>query len=70
MEHIMINKKIGKYNHVRFAGSDYKKKELVIKRNTLILPNHILALKTLGIKNINVKKKINILILQEGVQNL
>ena len=27
---IIINKKINKYNHVRFAGSDYKKKELVI----------------------------------------
>ena len=53
---ILIDKKIGKFNHVRFAGSDYKKNELVIKKNTIILPNHILALKTLGIKNINVKK--------------
>ena len=63
---ILINKKIEKYNHVRFAGSDYKKKDLVIKRNTIILPNHILALKTLGIKNINVKKKINILFFSTG----
>ena len=29
---IIINKKIGKYNHVRFAGSDYKKNDLVIKK--------------------------------------
>ena len=58
---ILIDKKVSKYNHVRFAGSDFKKKELVIKKNTIILPNHILALKTLGIKNIKVKKKINIL---------
>ena len=63
---IIINKKIGKYNHVRFAGSDYKKNELVIKKNTIILPNHILALKTLGIKNISVKKKINILFFSTG----
>ena len=63
---IVINKKIDKYNHVRFAGSDFKKKELVIKKNTLILPNHILALKTLGIKNISVKKKINILFFSTG----
>ncbi len=63
---ILINKKIGKYNHVRFAGSDYKKNELVIKKNTIILPNHILALKTLGIKNVNVKKKINILFFSTG----
>ncbi len=63
---ILIDKKIGKYNHVRFVGSDYKKNELVIKKNTIILPNHILALKTLGIKNVNVKKKINILFFSTG----
>ena len=63
---ILINKRVGKYNHVRFAGSDYKKKELVIKKNNIILPNHILALKTLGIKKIKVKKKINILFFSTG----
>ena len=63
---IIIDKKIDKYNHVRFAGSDYKKNELVIKKNSIILPNHILALKTLGIKNISVKKKINILFFSTG----
>tara|TARA_B100001173_G_scaffold96000_1_gene83084 strand:- start:41 stop:1294 length:1254 start_codon:yes stop_codon:yes gene_type:complete len=63
---ILINKKIGKFNHVRFVGSDYGKNELVIKKNTIILPNHILALKTLGIKNVNVKKKINILFFSTG----
>ncbi|MDC1053222.1 molybdopterin molybdotransferase MoeA [Candidatus Pelagibacter sp.] len=65
-KYIVINKRIKKYNHVRFAGSDYKKKEIVIKKNTIIHPNHILALKTLGIKNIIVKKKINILFFSTG----
>ena len=65
-KYIVINKRIKKYNHVRFAGSDYKKKEIVIKKNTIIQPNHILALKTLGIKNIIVKKKINILFFSTG----
>jgi len=63
---ILIDRKISKYNHVRFAGSDYKKNELIIKKNTIILSNQILALKTLGIKNINVKKKINILFFSTG----
>ncbi len=63
---IMINKKITKYDNVRFAGSDYKKGELVIKKNSIILPKHILAIKTLGIKNIKVKKKINILFFSTG----
>ena len=65
-KYILINKRIKKYNHVRFAGSDYKKKEIVIKKNTIIQPNHILAFKTLGIKNIIVKKKINILFFSTG----
>ena len=63
---IKIDKKISKYNHVRFKGSDYKKNELVIKKSTIIHPNHILALKTLGIKNIKVKKKINIIFFSTG----
>ena len=65
-KYILINKKIKKHDHVRFAGSDYKKKEMIIKKNTIIQPNHILALKTLGIKNIIVKKKINILFFSTG----
>ena len=65
-KYILIDRKIAKYNHVRFAGSDFKKKEIVIKKNTIIQPNHILAFKTLGIKNITVKKKINILFFSTG----
>ena len=61
-----MSKKINKHNHVRFKGSDYKKNELVIKKNTIIHPNHILALKTLGIKNIKVKKKLNIIFFSTG----
>ena len=63
---IIIDKKINKYDHVRFKGSDYKRGELIIKKGTIILPNHILALKTLGVKKIKVKKKINILFFSTG----
>jgi len=65
-KYILVNKKITKYNHIRFKGSDYKKGELVVKKNTIIQPNHILAFKSLGIKNIKVKKKINILFFSTG----
>ena len=65
-KNILIDGKITKYNHVRFSGSDFKKKEIVVKKNTVIQPNHILAFKTLGIKNITVKKKINILFFSTG----
>ena len=65
-KYILIDKKKTKYNHVRFAGSDFKKREIILKKNTIIRPNHILAFKTLGIKNIVVKKKINILFFSTG----
>ncbi|MDB3887965.1 molybdopterin molybdotransferase MoeA [Candidatus Pelagibacter sp.] len=65
-KYILIDQKIKKYKHVRFLGSDYKKKEIVIKKNTIIQSNHILAFKTLGIKKIKVKKKINILFFSTG----
>jgi len=69
---IIINEKITKYNHVRFKGSDYKKGQLVLKKGVIIQPNHILALKTLGVKKIKVKKKLNILFFSTGneVSNL
>ena len=63
---IIINKKINKYNHVRFKGSDYNKGDIIIKKGTIIKSNHILALKTLGIKKIKVKKKLNILFFSTG----
>ena len=69
---IVIDRKVKKYDHVRFKGSDYKKGQLVIKKGNIIQPNHILALKTLGIKKIKVKKKLNILFFSTGneVSNL
>ena len=63
---IVIDQKIRKFNHVRFKGSDYKKNQLVIKKGTIIRSNHILALKTLGVKKIKVKKKLNVLFFSTG----
>ncbi len=63
---IVIDNKINQFNHIRFKGSDYKKKQLVIKKGSIIQSNHILALKTLGIKKIKVKKKLNILFFSTG----
>ena len=63
---IIIDHKVNKNNHIRFKGSDYKKKQLIIKKGTIIQPNHILALKTLGVKKIKVKKKLNIVFFSTG----
>jgi len=63
---IIINQKVNKYDYVRFKGSDYKKGQLMIKKGTIVQPNHILALKTLGVKKIRVKRKLNILFFSTG----
>ena len=64
--YILINKKFPKFENVRFKGSDYKKGDLLISKGTILKSNHILALKTLGIKKVKVKKKPNILFFSTG----
>jgi len=54
---IVINKKITKNNHVRFAGSDYKKSEKIVSAGEIINSSHILAFKSLGVERVVVKKK-------------
>ena len=65
-KYININNKIKKNQHIRYAGSDYKKKDLIIKEGVIIQPSHILAFKTLGITKLKVKKKPNILFFSTG----
>ena len=48
---IIIKKAYKKFNNVRFKGSDFKKKDIVVKKNTIINSNHIMAFKALGIEN-------------------
>tara|TARA_B100000674_G_scaffold423406_1_gene376020 strand:- start:2572 stop:3825 length:1254 start_codon:yes stop_codon:yes gene_type:complete len=63
---IRINRKVKKKQNVRLKGSDYKKKNLLIKKGEIIESKHILALKTLGIKKVKVKKIPNILFFSSG----
>ena len=65
-KYIVINKKIRKNEFIRFKGSDYKKGEIILKKGQLIEPKHILAMKTLGVKKICVKKKINLIFYSTG----
>ena len=63
---ILLNKKITKNNHIRFFGSDYKKGDKVISEGEMISSSHILALKSLGIDKIIVKKKPVIIFYSTG----
>jgi len=65
-KYIVINKKIKKFEFIRSKGSDYKKGSKIIKKGQLINPSHILALKTLGIEKVLVKKKVNIVFYPTG----
>ena len=65
-KYIILKKKIKKNQFIRPAGSDFKIGNKVIKKGELINPSHILALKTLGINKILVKKKPNIIFYPTG----
>ena len=65
-KYISISSKIKKNQHIRYAGSDYKKNDLIVKKGTIIQPSHILAFKTLGVTTIKVKKVPNILFFSTG----
>ena len=65
-KYIILKKKININEYIRPAGSDFKKGNKVIKKGQLINPSHILALKTLGIEKILVKKKPNIIFYPTG----
>ncbi len=65
-KNIVIDKPIKKFQHIRFKGSDYKKNDLIIKKGTIIKSKHVLALKTLGVNKIKVKKIPNILFFSTG----
>ena len=64
--HILIDSEIKKFSFIRFAGEDFNLNELVIKRGELIQPKHIMALTTLGIKYLYVKKKPKIIFFGTG----
>ena len=64
--HIVVDHEVKKFSFIRFAGEDYNLKDVVIKRGELIQPKHIMALTTLGIRNLYVKKKPKIIFFGTG----
>ena len=49
IKYLLIDRKIKKFNNLRFTGSDFKKGQLVLKKGDFIKASHILILKTLVI---------------------
>jgi len=64
--HIIVDHKVRKFSFIRFAGEDFNFKDIVVKKGELIQPKHIMALTTLGIKSLYVKKKPKIIFFGTG----
>ena len=66
IKYLSVDKKIQKLNHIRFAGSDFKKGQIILKKGDIIKASDVLVLKTLGITKIKVKKKFKIVFFSTG----
>ena len=64
--HIFVDHEIKKFSFIRFAGEDFDLKDIVVKKGELIQPKHIMALTTLGIRDLYVKKKPKIIFFGTG----
>ena len=64
--HIIVDEQVKKFSYIRFAGEDYNLNDVVIKNGELIQPKHIMALTTLGIAEIKVKKQPKIIFFGTG----
>ena len=63
---IEIPKKIKKFNNVRLKGSDFKKGDLLIKKNQKITPAKKLLIKSSGNENIQIYETPNIILFCSG----
>jgi len=64
--HIILDRRLKKFEYVRLGGEDYKKGNLVVKKGEQIQANHLIALATLGVKKILVKKVPKIIFFGTG----
>jgi len=63
---IEIPKKIKKFNNVRLRGSDFKKGDLLIKKNQKITPAKKLLIKSSGNENIQIYETPNLILFCSG----
>ncbi|KAK5109163.1 hypothetical protein LTR62_007248 [Meristemomyces frigidus] len=52
--------------HKRIAGSDFRQNEIILPRGTSVVPKHIMALASVGIRQISVNKLVQIAIVAVG----
>ncbi|KYC45938.1 MAG: dehydrogenase FmdD [Candidatus Methanofastidiosum methylothiophilum] len=65
-DEVKVYKKVFPYLHISRKGEDIRKGDLILKKGTIIAPEHLSLLKSLGIENIIVKKRPRISIIVTG----
>ncbi len=63
---ITITESVHKGRNIRKLGTDYRINEVVANKHTIIQSQHIMALATVGIKHVEVVKKVKVAILSTG----
>lgn len=64
--HVLFGLPCRKGENIRYAGEDFRKGDLIIKRPALLETRHVLPLATLGIKEIEVYKKPTVFFISTG----
>ena len=65
-EYFVFHKSISVGKGIRFIGEDVIKNDLIIWRNTYLLPEHIALMRAAGVKTIKVYKPIRVAIIPTG----
>ena len=63
---LVFYKSIAMGKGVRFLGEDVIKNDLIVWRNTFLLPEHIALMRAAGVKKIKVYKKVKVAIIPTG----
>ena len=64
--HIIVEEEVDRFSFFRFAGEDYKVKDILVKKNEIIKSNHVMVLAALGVSKIFVKKMPKIVFFGTG----
>jgi molybdopterin molybdotransferase len=65
-KHIEIKEHIKKGRNIRKKGTDYRINENVVGKHVILQSQHIMALATVGVKNVDVIEKVKVAILSTG----
>lgn len=63
---IIFTSEMKKGANIRYAGEDFKKGKAVLTKGTRLLPQHIMALATLGVDTVTVRKPLQAMFLATG----